>query len=75
MLRKLHVEQFENYYIEEIKVSPKIVEVIVQINAEMELGVSDGMIDFEAYSIMYMMLEHKFKDEKQSNNVKAELVK
>lgn len=55
--------------------SPKIVEVIVQINAEMELGVSDGMIDFEAYSIMYMMLEHKFKDEKQSNNVKAELVK
>ena len=68
--RKLHVEEFENYYIEEIKVSPKVVELIVAINAELELGVSDGMIDFDAFSIMYMLLEHKFKDEKESNAVK-----
>lgn len=55
--------------------SPKVVELIVAINAEIELGVSDGMIDFDAFSIMYMMLEHKFKDEKESNKVKTELIK
>jgi hypothetical protein len=49
--------------------------LIVAINAEIELGVTDGMIDFEAFSIMYMMLEHKFKDEKESNKVKSELIK
>ena len=67
VLEELHVERFENFYVEELRKSPKVVDLLIQINYEIEHGISDGMLDFEAFSLLYMMLDHKSKDSKKAN--------
>ena len=67
VLEQLEVERFKNYYYYELTKSPKVVDLLIQIKYEMDHGISDGILDFEAFSLLYMMLDHKSSDIKKAN--------
>jgi len=53
-------EEFrEKYGNKLIKSSRKVSEILTSIENEQELGISDGLINFEDFSYMYMFLEFK----------------
>lgn len=51
------VKQFETHYADQIAITPRVAEILRTIEQEVLLGFSDGLLEFSAFSYLYMLLD------------------